>query len=239
MLLYASTIKLHPLVLVTSLLLFTVGGEAVKRNPQKGLAMHTAQSCRALQPHESSSWWYSWSTSNGFSGRKGSFCDEPEVAARDARQRGLEFVPMFWCAALPPRPYDAETEENFQQAKYLLTLNEPEMKEQSNVLPAKAAALWPAIEAIASEYNLELVAPCTTGDRGILWYTQWLGNCTALNNAPCHFDYTCTHLYYQPWDDKLGSCARGVFDWSCIGQGASKAADRIAEWYSLFRSRCG
>lgn len=79
--------------------LLVCGAAAATRDFQKGLAMHTAQSCRALEPHTTSSWWYSWSATAGFTGRKGSFCDQPDTAVSDARASGMEFVPMFWYVA--------------------------------------------------------------------------------------------------------------------------------------------
>jgi len=235
---------------------------AAARDFQKGLAMHTSQSCRALEPHTSSSWWYSWSATAGFTGPKGSFCDQPETAVSDARASGMEFVPMFWYVAnccdltisrtilratqltytlfsrgtpIPQQPFSVEVEQNLQEASYLLTFNEPEMAQQSNISPEEAAQIWPQIVSIAESYTLQLVAPCATGDKGLQWYTEWLGNCTALYPASsCTFHYTCMHLYYQPWDEELGSCAPGVHNWACIGNQAAKAVNKISQWFTTF-----
>jgi len=193
----------------------------------------TSQSCLALQPHASSSWWYSWSTTSGFSGgNKGSFCEDAATAVGDARAAGMDFVPMFW-GGVPSQPLTGENHDNLVEANYLMTFNEPEITAQSNVLPAVAAQMWPEIEGIAASYNLELVAPCTTGDKGIAWYNQWLGNCTLLGYQ-CSFDYTCIHLYYQPWDSTTGSCAPGVYNWACIGDQAVKATNKIDQWYTTY-----
>lgn len=117
----------------------------------------------------------------------------------------------------------------------MLTFNEPEMAQQSNILPEAAAQTWPQIESIAEDYSLQLVAPCTTGDKGLKWYNEWLGNCTALHpTSSCAFDYTCIHLYYQPWDADNGRCALGLEDWVCIGNQAVKAVNKINQWFTTF-----
>ena len=149
----------------------------------------------------------------------------------------MDFVPMFW-GTVPAQPLEGETHDNLLKARYLLTFNEPEIEMQSNILANEAAQLWPQIEAIAAQYNLEIVAPCTVGDKkGRVWYDEWLGNCTALFGSACSFDYTCVHLYYQPWDAAIGSCAPGVFSWACIGANAAKAVAQVDEWFTAYGNR--
>ena len=143
---------------------------------------------------------------------------------------------MFWGSV--PTALSLEEQSNLFQANYLMTFNEPEMSFQSNVLPEEAAAQWAQIESIASSYNLKIVAPCVVGDpKGFSWYNEWLGNCTDLLDRSCAFDYTCMHLYYQPWNSATGSCDTGVFDWACIGPDAAKAVNRINQFYTSFGSK--
>jgi hypothetical protein len=233
MLLFAGfrKLKITPIIGI----FFVVMVTDATRDFKKGLALHTSQSCNALAPHTSSSWWYSWATNAGFTDSKGSFCDQPQTAVANARAGGMEFVPMFWGSNIPTPPFDAETEANLQAAMYLLTFNEPEQAGQSDILPAEAALLWPQVEAIAAQYSLQLVAPCTTGDNGLRWYSEWLANCTTLYGTDsCSFDFVCVHLYYQPWVAALGSCAPGVYDWACIGNQAAKAVNKINQWYTTY-----
>ena len=181
---------------------------AESRNPKKGISMHTSQSCRALEEHSDTSWWYSWgATSDGFSGGgKGSFCDQPVTAASNARAAGMDFVPMFWNSV--PTTLSAETEANLIAAQYLMTFNEPEQAAQANLSPQAAAQLWPDVVSIATSYSLDLVAPCTTSDGNARkWYNEWLGNCTSMYGQECAFDFTCIHMYYHPYP-----CDGNVFD---------------------------
>ncbi len=129
---------------------------------------------------------------------------------------------------VPARPFDEETEENLQNAKYLMTLNEPELETQANLTPREAAVMWSSIVSIAREYNLELVAPCGTMDRGRMWYRDWLSECRKIYGQPCYFDYTCLHAYYHP------TPCNGIKAWACIGAQASNAMTTINGWYSEF-----
>ena len=87
-----------------------------------------------------------------------------------------------------------------------MTFNEPERADQANLHATDAALLWPQIEAIADEYNLQIVGPCMTKD-GYTWqYDDFITEC-----ENCRIDYTCIHTYYQPWP------CDGSKDWECIG----------------------
>ncbi len=192
---------------------------------KRGLAMHTAQSCTALDNHNSVTWWYSWGTTTGFST---GFCEDPDAAAANARTNlGKEFVPMFW-NHVPTSPFDAETEANFVSATYLMTFNEPEFVEQANISPVDAATMWPSIVSIAQQYSLQIVAPCGTIDQGLDWYNNWLTECNNIYGQNCEFDYTCIHAYYQP------TPCHGVASWACLGVDASNAMNKINNWYNIF-----
>ena len=52
---------------------------------------------------------------------------------------------------------------------HLLAFNEPNAKAQSDLTPAQAAALWPAVAAAAKAHNLSIVAPVPSGTD-----TAWL-----------------------------------------------------------------
>jgi len=99
---------------------------------------------------------------------------------------------------IPSEPFDEETEDNLQKAKYLLTLNEPEKKMSGNITVIDAAIMWPEVVEIANYYNLPIVGPCSTSRNGHKWYMDWLSNCTEMYDEPCEFDYTCLHFYYYP-----------------------------------------
>jgi len=188
---------------------------------KRGIAFHTAQSCNTLENHSASTWWYSWATTAGFSN---GFCTDPNAASENARNNlGKEFVPMFW-NSIPPQPFTAEQEANLQNATYLMTFNEPERSDQANISPTNAATMWPKIISIATQYNLQLIAPCAIIDAGRTWYHEWLTACTNMYGQPCDFDFTCLHAYYQPQP------CTGVGSWACINVAMSK----IEGWLSDF-----
>ncbi|KAL7577159.1 hypothetical protein ACA910_003497 [Epithemia clementina (nom. ined.)] len=198
------------------------------RNPKKGLSFDTAHTCDALTPHTASSWWYSWSPSDGF---PNSWCSgDTNAPGQAAKAAGMEFVPMFWGG--PPSNFTAHQIANLNAATYLMSYNEPDRTDQANKDPAFAAQQWPNFVAIANQYSLQLVAPCVTQD-GYWWYDQWLANCTAFYGAGgCQYEHTCIHMYFQPYQPSTSSCKPGVLDWACIGPGASQAKSKISKWYN-------
>ena len=70
----------------------------------------------------------------------------------------MDFCPMCWNGN-----YSADKIRAFVAAhpntKYLLAFNEPNLTDQANMTPSKAAELWPPVVALAKELNLKLVSP--------------------------------------------------------------------------------
>ena len=211
------------------------------RNYKKGLAMSNAHSCNALTEHTTSSWYYSWGPTSSFS--KG-FCGNPSNAETQARNAGIEFIPMFWNSipafdSTTGRMVNDEIHSNLQNSDYLLTFNEPELSEQANLSAQQAAQMWPTIEAIAAAYNVEIVAPCVTQDHGIGWYEDWTTECNSMYGRDCEYDYTCIHMYYQPFTESTSErCDSSDYEWACIQQGGeqgpSRAEYKLNQWAPNF-----
>lgn len=70
----------------------------------------------------------------------------------------MDFCPMCWNGN-----YSADKIRAFVAAhpntKYLLAFNEPNLTDQANMTPPKAAELWPSVVDLAKELNLKLVSP--------------------------------------------------------------------------------
>ena len=70
----------------------------------------------------------------------------------------MDFCPMCWNGN-----YNADAIRAFVAAhpntKYLLAFNEPNLTDQANMTPSKAAELWPPVVDLAKELNLKLVSP--------------------------------------------------------------------------------
>ncbi len=91
-------------------------------------------------------WWYNW-------------YHQPESTVINIYQNyGFDYVPMAWNGA-----FDKEAMRSFlsthPQVKYILGWNEPNFTTQANMTPSQAAAMWPELEEIADEFDLEIVGP--------------------------------------------------------------------------------
>ena len=196
--------------------------EPIVVSPKKGIGMHTAQSCNALDNYDGASWYYDWGKGDGF---ERGFCSDPTSVTTS-----LEFVPMLWNHwSIPSTPLSGDFLNqygaNFENAHYIMTFNEPERHDQANMSPLYAAERWPDIVNIASLYNLKIVAPCGTIDHGFTWYNEWIGHCNDLYGPDgCAFDYTCLHAYYQP------EPCTGIPGWACV----SDVMNKIDNWKNTF-----
>lgn len=147
---------------------FCLDGQA--RSPKRGICWDEKTQPLTDAPVEKMlpgvSWLYTW-------GEKP--VGEP---ARLGTGDGIAFVPMAW-----GRNFDGQALRQYigahKSVKYLLGFNEPNFAAQSALTPAEAAALWPRLEKIASDYGLKLVAPALnfTGESvgGRVWGVyDWL-----------------------------------------------------------------
>lgn len=71
---------------------------------------------------------------------------------------GVDYCPMVWSGTPDVAAMKAYIEKH-PGTKYLLAFNEPNLTDQANMTPAKAAQLWPDVVAAAKELNLKLVSP--------------------------------------------------------------------------------
>ncbi|MEE2644387.1 MAG: glycosyl hydrolase, partial [Myxococcota bacterium] len=89
--------------------------------------------------------------------------------------------------------------ETHREVRYLLGYNEPNFQEQANMTPAYAASLWPTFEAIAEEYDLELVGPAV----------NYCGGCVLVDGRPIESDYIVwLDLFLAAYREQFGREAR-------------------------------
>ena len=128
----------------------------VARSPKRGLAFNLADTADIRALAGGVSWWYNWSTST--SAPTGFY-----------RAYQMEFIPMVWGGN--PGAQTISDAKNFilahPEVKYLLVLNEPNLTDQANRLPADAAADWVKYERIISDLaaqgrTVSLVGPAMT-----------------------------------------------------------------------------
>ncbi|KAF5344980.1 hypothetical protein D9757_013788 [Collybiopsis confluens] len=115
-------------------------------------------------------------------------------------QSGVEYIPMQW---------GSSGIENLSQAlqsmgaKTLLTFNEPDFSQQSNIDPNTAAQLWiQHIEPLRKDIpGIKIGAPAvSSGGTGFPWLTTFFGAC-----GNCTFDFLPIHWY--------GEGAAGFYDY--------------------------
>jgi Glycosyl hydrolase catalytic core len=123
------------------------------------------------------SWYYNWWT-------------DPQCPAS-----GVPFVPMMWgdwcptntgCSTVP-------THLASEGSPYLLTFNEPDNLDQSNMTVARALQLWPYLEAT----GLQLSSPAVTDTpQGTTWLSEFMAGAHAEN---LRVNFLAVHWY--------GNCA--------------------------------
>lgn len=125
------------------------------------------------------SWWYNWSEA------------PEETVSENYSAYNYEFVPMTWNSN-----FNEEKLRDFlskhPETKYLLAFNEPNFLEQANMTPSQVAAIWPTIEKIANDYNLEIVGPAV----------NFCGNCVTENNT----NYTSPFEYLDDFFEICENC---------------------------------
>ncbi len=129
------------------------------------------------------SWWYDWAP-----------VPDDALASGAYRQYDVEFVPMVWGGSFDADQVAAEIPGG---AVTLLGFNEPNFFSQANLSPAQAAALWPQVEQIADQRNLELVSPAVNYCGGgchdtdpVRWLDDFFAACSG-----CRVDAIAVHVY--------------------------------------------
>jgi hypothetical protein len=75
------------------------------------------------------------------------------------------------------------------KAQYLLTFNEPDNGQQSNLSAATAVSLWPQIQSIAQAAGIPyIVSPAVASS--LTWIQNFMSACTN-----CQVDYIAVHFY--------------------------------------------
>ncbi len=136
------------------------------------------------------SWMYNWGHA-------------PKNTAAVGPAQDVAFVPMCWNGEFNEVALRNYLSDN-PGVKYLLGFNEPNLSWNvggCQMTPETAAKAWPKVEAVAKDFNLEIVAPALnySGDRlsdGVVYATpfDWLEAFLKLYPT-AHFDYFSLHCY--------------------------------------------
>jgi len=196
-------------VLVLALLQLSQQHE-LARAAKKGLAVYGTSACSDIQLLTNISWVYNWQTT-------------PGVLEDCYNQLGIQFVPMIWGAK-------SDFSNVYGNSPYLLTFNEPNFPDQSNLTPQQAASLWPQVEAVASKYKMQISSPSAAYGGSMMdplkWLDQFFAACTG-----CKVDFITTHQYDCNYNGLHGAITNfykynrsvWVTEFSCYG--SSEQAD--------------
>ena len=133
-------------ILASALLILELVVFTQTQSSKKGIAFGYLSEADMAEISKGMSWWYNWAVI-------------PENGVRDIfGNYTMDFVPMAWNGLFDETSIRAFYESH-PDANYLLGFNEPNFTTQSNLTPREVAALWPTLEAIAMDYNLEIVGP--------------------------------------------------------------------------------
>lgn len=119
-----------------------------KKSPKRGVSFSFGQlpdnDIPLLGP--ACSWSYNWASGTS------------DQAFALFSEYSMDFCPMAWNAN-----WHEDTFRQFKQqhpeCEYILAYNEPNLTDQANMVPSKAAEDWPRLVAIAKELNMKLIAP--------------------------------------------------------------------------------
>lgn len=118
----------------------------MQKSPKRGVSFSFTNLMDLPLLSDAISWNYNWGNT------------PIEEAAMWFDANNVEFCPMCWNGN-----YSKDRIRAFVAAhpstKYLLAFNEPNLTDQANMVPSKAAELWPDVVALAKELNLKIVSP--------------------------------------------------------------------------------
>lgn len=172
-------------ILTLALVCLTLSSVAQAKSYKRGVSENSFMFASQLEKlSEGVTWYYNWGPvpGNGY---------QSQVINCDA----LEFVPMCWNGN-----YNADKIREYckthPNTKYLLGFNEPNFVKQANMTPQQAAEAWPAVQALAKELNLKLVAPALNYSPDAPYNNplKWMDEFVALVGKDA-FDFTAIHNY--------------------------------------------
>jgi hypothetical protein len=118
------------------------------RSGKRGIGFNTVYASDFAAMQGGVSWAYNWGA--------GGFNSTLTGAAAEAK---IAYFPMVWNGngnwATQIRTY----KQAHPECEYILAFNEPNLTDQANMTPERAAEGWPPIKELAQELNMKIVAP--------------------------------------------------------------------------------
>lgn len=140
-------------------------------------------------------WWYNWST------------EPTNIQDNSPNDRNVDYVPMTHRSDFDETAL-RQYLDNHPNVEYLLAFNEPNFVDQANLTPQELANIWPRLESIADDYQLQLISAAVNYSPGEVNIpnTEDNGSPFAYLDAffeacpHCRVDYIAVHSYMASVD---------------------------------------
>lgn len=179
------------------------GSEVIEKSPKRGIAYNLQEAADLDAIKSGVSWWYNWYFDTS----------TPEAWVGNYQ---MEFLPMLW---------GHNADADFERVKqvilerpgidYLLVLNEPNLTDQANMTPFRAAEEWVKYEKVISDLeaagrSVKLVGPQITWGTlsgyadPVFWLDQFYAYYKAANGGrDPRIDYLAFHWYDYGLEQQL------------------------------------
>lgn len=172
--------KFHGLALLTGLLAASVSAAPVKQarssSKGRGFAFNDASAIASFATSGTFSWAYNWAASAG------------------GLLPGIEFVPMLWGEKSAGDWSKVVETAIAAGSKHLLSFNEPDLPQQANIQPQKAASLYQQLMNPHAG-KAALGAPAVTNGNSANYGLNWLKSFFDACAGKCKVDFLTIHWY--------------------------------------------
>lgn len=219
--------------------------ELIQKSQKRGIAYDLKAPADLNALKSGVSWWYNWYYDT----------DAPKDYYDDYQ---MEFIPMLW-GGNGPKSFKKIKKFILKhpEIKYLLVLNEPNLLDQANQTPQKAAAEWVKYEKLIDELDakgrdIALVGPAITWGTlpgysdPITWLDDFYQSYRNYNRGKEPLiDYLAFHWYDYGLEDQLNRLEKygkdiwitEMANWNPVIDSYEKMAEQMREMVALCESR--
>lgn len=221
---------------------------AFVKSSKRGIAFDVASSADFSAISKGVSWWYNW----------GPTCNA-KVPATFYQTYGMDFIPMLWGGNTSTN--DIALVKNFilahTEIKYLLVMNEPNLKDQANRTPNQAAVDWLKYEQVINDLAAQgrtvyLVGPAmcwgtmTNYANPVAWLDAFfLAYRTANGGRVPKIDFLAFHWYDYGLTAQLDSLKKynrkiwvtEMANWNSQINSYSKQAEQMQQMVAICENR--
>ncbi len=221
---------------------------AASKSPKRGIAFDLVLPADFNALAKGVSWWYNWAPT-----------PNTQVPGNYYRTFGMDFIPMLWGGNTSAA--DLQKVKNFilahAEIKYLLVMNEPNLKDQANRTPEQAAGDWLRYEQVISDLAaagraIALVGPAITWGTmtnysdPVVWLDAFFNAYKAANSGQePRIDYLAFHWYDYGLSaqlDRLKKYNKQIWitemaNWNAQINSYSKQASQMQEMVAVCENR--